>query len=114
VLETIATHALRHRDAVLTRSRRVTSANLAALRSFMDEHGDKLEWVPPQGGTVAFPWFKDGRNSRDFCIELAANGVLTVPGECFGAPEHLRIGFGAQAEGFNEALEIVSHVLRAG
>jgi aspartate/methionine/tyrosine aminotransferase len=112
VLETIATHALQHRDALLTRSRRVTSANLAALRTFMDEHAATLAWVPPQGGTVAFPWFTDGRNSREFCTDLAANGVLTVPGDCFGAPAHLRIGFGAQAEGFNEALEIFARVLR--
>jgi aspartate/methionine/tyrosine aminotransferase len=113
VLEALATHALRHRGAVLARSQRVTNANLAALRTFMHEQCDALSWVPPQGGTVAFPWFKDGRSSRAFCTALAASGVLTVPGDCFGAPEHLRIGFGAQAHGFDEALGIVSRVLRA-
>jgi aspartate/methionine/tyrosine aminotransferase len=29
------------------------------------------------------------------CLELAGKGVLLAPGDCFGAPEHVRIGFGA-------------------
>jgi aspartate/methionine/tyrosine aminotransferase len=112
VLEAIATHALRHRDAVLARSQRVTSSNLQALGVFMDDHRDVLSWVAPEGGTVAFPWFVDGRNSRPFCTELAENGVLTVPGDCFGAPAHVRVGFGAQADGFEQALAIAARVLR--
>jgi hypothetical protein len=39
--------------------------------------------------------------------------VLLAPGDCFDAPEHFRLGFGAQAEGFAQALEIVSATLRA-
>jgi aspartate/methionine/tyrosine aminotransferase len=39
--------------------------------------------------------------------------VLVVPGDCFGAPEHFRVGLAAQANGFQEALEIASGVFAA-
>ena len=112
VLEAIATHVLRHRDTVFARLRSVASVNLDRLSSFVEEHEHTLAWVPPQGGTIAFPWFTDRRDSRPFCIELAAEGVVVVPGDCFGAPEHMRIGFGAQADGFADAVEIMTRVLR--
>ena len=47
------------------------------------------------------------------CVALANAGVLFAPGYCFDAPEHFRLGFGAQAEGFAQALNIVSDTLRA-
>ncbi len=112
VLEAIAAHVLRHRDVVFARLNAVTSANLASLSRCIDEHDELLAWVRPQGGTIAFPWFTDGRNTRAFCTEIASAGVLIVPGDCFGAPEHMRIGFGAQADGFADALDIMSQVLR--
>jgi hypothetical protein len=39
--------------------------------------------------------------------------VLFAPGYCFDAPEHFRLGFGAQSEGFAQALNIASDTLRA-
>jgi aspartate/methionine/tyrosine aminotransferase len=44
------------------------------------------------------------------CEALAREGVLIAPGECFDAPEHFRLGFGVQANGFQEALDIASRV----
>jgi len=111
VTEALAAHALRHRDTILARSLRVTAANRAVLVGFMEAHRDALAWVPPQGGTVAFPWFVDGRDSRTYCVQLAEKGVLVVPGDCFGAPAHLRVGFGAEPEGFADALDIMSREL---
>ena len=43
------------------------------------------------------------------CEVLAREGVLVAPGDCFEAPTHFRIGFGAQASGFQEALDIITH-----
>jgi aspartate/methionine/tyrosine aminotransferase len=45
------------------------------------------------------------------CEELARAGVLVAPGDCFGAPAYFRVGFGAQAAGFQPALDIFTHVL---
>jgi aspartate/methionine/tyrosine aminotransferase len=66
------------------------------------------------GGTTAFPWLNDGSDSRPICESLAASGVLTAPGDCFSAPNHFRIGFARQAEGFGDALAIASAVLQRG
>lgn len=111
LLEAITVVALRNRSAIFARLTTVAEANLDALDAFMQRHADVLSWVKPAGGTIAFPWFNDGRNSRPWCQALAARGVLMAPGDCFGAREHFRLGFGAQSQGFAEALEIASRSL---
>ena len=112
VIEAIAAHALRNRVAILKRLSAVATDNLAALERFMNEVGDVLGWSKPAGGTVSFPWFRDGRDSRAFCQKLAAHGVLVAPGDCFGKPDHMRVGFGQQAEGYGQALTIFRQALR--
>jgi aspartate/methionine/tyrosine aminotransferase len=44
-------------------------------------------------------------------VALANAGVLFAPGYCFDAPQYFRLGFGAQSEGFAQALNIVSDTL---
>jgi aspartate/methionine/tyrosine aminotransferase len=111
--EAIATHALANREEILGRLRAVAAANLVALKDFMSAHEDILDWVAPAGGTTVFPGLRDGSDARELCVALANAGVLFAPGYCFDAPEHFRLGFGAQAEGFAQALSIVSDTLRA-
>jgi aspartate/methionine/tyrosine aminotransferase len=111
--EAIAAHALLHAPALLARLREIAQSNLALLMQFMDRHRRTLGWNPPKGGTVALPWLIDGRDSRPLCQALAREGVLVVPGDCFGLPEHIRIGIGAQTTGFQDALDIASRVFTA-
>ena len=111
--EAIAAHALANREEILGRLRAVAAANLVALTDFMSAHEDVLGWVAPAGGTTVFPWLRDGSDARDLCVALANAGVLFAPGYCFDAPEHFRLGFGTQSEGFAQALNIVSGTLRA-
>jgi|SRR5215469_2588925 len=109
--EAIATHVLACHDALVSRLRAVAESNLRLLKRFMEQRQDIIRWVPPSGGTVTFPWLLDGRDSRTLCQILAREGVLIVPGDCFGASDHFRMGIGAQAGGFEEALAIVGRVL---
>lgn len=111
ITETIAAMALGEIPAVMARMESVARPNLALLDEFIRAHRKTLAWVRPGGGTTAFPWSIDGRNARPFCESLAREGVLVAPGDCFDAPEHFRVGFGAQSDGFGEALVIVSSVL---
>jgi aspartate/methionine/tyrosine aminotransferase len=111
--EAIAAHALANRDEILGRVRAVAAANLVALTDFMNVHADTLGWIAPAGGTTVFPWLRDGSDAKQLCVALAEAGVLFAPGYTFDAPEHFRLGFGAQAEGFAQALNIVSDTLRA-
>ena len=113
ILERLAVHAFSHRDVLLSRLHAVASANLAALSEFMERVSDVLAWVKPAGGTVCFPWFRDGRDSRPFCEALAAKGVLVAPGDCFGMADHMRVGFALlKREKFLEGLTIFERTLR--
>jgi aspartate/methionine/tyrosine aminotransferase len=111
LLERLATHALRHRADILGRLETVAVRNLEMLRSLVAGCGGVLGWAPPRGGTTAFPWFTDGRDSRPFCQELAQTGVLVAPGDCFGHPSHMRIGFAQQEDGFEEAVQAIGERL---
>jgi aspartate/methionine/tyrosine aminotransferase len=39
--------------------------------------------------------------------------VALAPGDCFGMPDHFRIGFGSQSNGIDAALDIIRHELRS-
>ena len=112
VLEAMAVHALRNSDVILRRLEEVATQNLGRLTATMERVSDVLDWTRPEGGTVSFPWFRDGRDARPFCTRLAAAGVLVAPGDCFGKPDHMRIGFAKSADGYAEALDIFERVLR--
>jgi aspartate/methionine/tyrosine aminotransferase len=110
--ERLATLALRHREAIYTRARRVASANLALLDPVFTEHNDIVRWVRPRGGMTAFPWLASGGDSREFCRRLAKRGVLIAPGDCFAMPSHFRLGFAASGARFPLALERFAEFLR--
>ncbi|MCI4590905.1 pyridoxal phosphate-dependent aminotransferase [Sphingobium sp. BYY-5] len=113
LLERLATHALQQSDAILARLRSVAQANIAQLDALIAGSGGRLAWVRPDGGTTAFPWFTDGRDSRSFCQTLAAQGVLLAPGDCFGHPAHMRLGFTQQEEGLATAVGRIAAALTA-
>jgi aspartate/methionine/tyrosine aminotransferase len=91
----------------------VARANLALLTDFMHRHRDRIEFAAPAGGTTCFPRRADGRDARPLCEALARAGVLVAPGDCFDMPAHIRVGFGAQREGYPEALALFGEVLRS-
>jgi aspartate/methionine/tyrosine aminotransferase len=109
--EAIGAHALAHAGEILARLQDVSRANLALLTKFMHEHREAIGWTPPAGGTTCFPWLRDGRDTRPLCEALAKAGVLIAPGDCFEMPAHFRIGVGALAAGYPEALDIFRAVL---
>jgi aspartate/methionine/tyrosine aminotransferase len=111
--EAIGAHAIANADVVLGRLDDVARANLALLSAFMEKHRDVLGFAAPAGGTTCFPYLRDGRDARPLCEALAKAGVLVAPGDCFDMPAHMRIGFGAQREGYAEALGIFGEVISA-
>ena len=95
----------RHRDWVLQ--------NVARFGACVREHGDVLGWVEPQGGLVAFPYFKDPAvNGQQLLQELVeTRGVSVLPGEAFEMPGYFRIGFGLTPEVFDAAMNEFSAFL---
>jgi aspartate/methionine/tyrosine aminotransferase len=107
--ERLAAIAVRNAEMILDRARRVARANLGALRGFIARWDEHLAWVEPAGGTSCFPWLRAGGSSRPLCQALLAAGILVVPGDAFGEPAHLRIGFAAD-EDLPAALEVADGV----
>jgi aspartate/methionine/tyrosine aminotransferase len=106
--EHLATVALRQRDQILARTRKIVTANLQLLDQFFNEWRDELGWVRPGGGMICFPWLKHGGDARVFCRAVAERGTLLAPGDCFQMPEHFRLGFGVMEEGFGTALQRIA------
>jgi len=105
--------AIRHHDQVLAQTRKVTSTNLALLESVIAKHADVLDWVRPQGGMTGFARLVSGGNARLFCEAALERGLLLTPGDCWGIPDHFRIGFGVGREWYPRAMGHLSELLRA-
>jgi aspartate/methionine/tyrosine aminotransferase len=110
--EDLAVVALRHRDRILARTRSAATPNLSLLDQFFAEWKDEVGWVRPRGGMVCFPWLKRGGNARKFCSAVAERGTLLAPGDCFGMPEHFRLGFGVTEKGFADGLQNIAEHLK--
>jgi aspartate/methionine/tyrosine aminotransferase len=100
-------------DRLEARARAIIEPNLSRLAAFIDSRED-LEWVRPDGGTVAFPRFVDGRDTDSFAERLLSEReTAIVPGRFFGAPSHFRIAFGVAPETLESGLEATSRALKS-
>jgi aspartate/methionine/tyrosine aminotransferase len=93
--EALAVIALRNRERIFSRAAARVAEGRAAFARLVEGLEGLVGYVPPVGGTVAFPWLTTTSDSRPFAEALAAEGVLVAPGDCFDAPRHFRVGFGA-------------------
>jgi len=98
--------AIRHHGQVLARTHEVTRANLQLLERVVAQSADVLDWVRPMGGMTA--WVRlasGGGGARRFCEEALRHGLLFAPGDCWGFPDHFRVGFGVGPEWYSRAME---------
>lgn len=109
--ELLALMALRARNAVLERSRRIIADNLALLDPFFRQWEGVLGWVRPRAGSTAFPRFVPPVEIERLAAELVEEeGVLILPGTLLDYPgAHFRIGFGRT--GLPAALDRFDHFL---
>jgi aspartate/methionine/tyrosine aminotransferase len=105
---------VQHSVEIYARARQVARQNLAILDQVFARHAGLLGWVRPPGGMTAFPWLASGADTRDFCRGLARQGVLMVPGDCFGQSSHFRLGFAASGDRFPRAIERFAAFLDSG
>jgi aspartate/methionine/tyrosine aminotransferase len=112
--EILAEIAMRNRRLVLERTQNTASTNLQQLDRFMAEHREIFDWVRPRGGTTAFPWLLSGQDARPFCQAAAEQGILLVPGDCYGMPSHFRLGFAATVpDAFSKALDRLGGIVKS-
>jgi aspartate/methionine/tyrosine aminotransferase len=96
--EQLAALALRHAEALIGESRELLLANLPLVEALLERHAAELEWVAPSGGPIGFPRVLGDCDVRAFCEQTAERaGVLLLPGDVYGCPQHLRLGFGRTA-----------------
>lgn len=110
--ERAAVVAFANLPALLARARGVLEPNRRLFEAFMDGE-PRLEWVPPDGGTVAFPRLTSGEDARELAARLLRDyGTAVVPGHFFGAPAHVRIALGVDSAVLERGLAALASVLR--
>jgi len=104
--EALALMALRRRDALLARSRKIVADGLAAVDAFFGRHPHLAHYHPPMAGPICYPCFKgDGLGAADVMAYartlVGETGVLMLPGgACYdvddatGGGAHFRVGLG--------------------
>lgn len=109
--EVLALIALRAKEQVLARSRRIIQGNLALVESFMQRHANRFAWIAPRAGSIAFPALLSDAPIDDFADALVRQtGVLLLPGSVYGYPgNHFRLGLGRT--NLPEALERLERFL---
>lgn len=103
-----------HRERLVARARRFSAEGWAVTERWLADTG--LEHARPDGGLTCFPRipadrFPDGDAFREAAL---ARGVNVTPGRFFGAPAHVRIGFGLEPPRLARALEILAPLLADG
>jgi len=114
LVELVARRAVEHADVLCGIRLRQARANLAFLSEWAARSAELVEFTPPRGGVCAFPRLRGMADTEAFCHQLArARRVLLVPGRCFNAPGHVRLGFGGRAAALEEGLRRLSAQLES-
>ncbi|MGH3939858.1 MAG: aminotransferase class I/II-fold pyridoxal phosphate-dependent enzyme [Pseudonocardiaceae bacterium] len=94
--EILSLIALRARDQLVARSRRIILNNLAHAESFFGQHPDVFAWASPDAGLVAFPRLLLPTSVDAFVSDLAhEKSVLLLPGSVFDMDDsRFRLGLG--------------------
>ncbi|SCU77235.1 LAME_0A00210g1_1 [Lachancea meyersii CBS 8951] len=92
----VSRYILKHRDVVLKRNFDLCKQNLILMKDFIEASNGKFSFVyAPKGGSACLLRLADIEDTESFSRKPATEyKVLCKPGECFGIPGTLRIGFG--------------------
>ena len=107
VSEKLATWVLQTRRTTGARYRGWLRENLARFQSVAARHPERLDWIPPEGGVVSFPFvhLPDGSTERFARTLVERAEVFVLPGESFEMPGYVRLGFGIAPGEFAQAME---------
>ncbi|MFI8460815.1 capreomycidine synthase [Kitasatospora sp. NPDC085464] len=112
LVEAVATHAVEHADELLRPRLAQATANRKLLADWLAAHADRVAGDLPAGGVTAFPALTTVPDVTAFADRLdREHGVLVVPGNCFGRPEHVRVGFGGPADELTAGLTRLGDLL---
>jgi len=114
LIELLARRVLENADSFLEPRLKQARMNRETLRLWAEARPEQISIVLPPGGVAAFPRLLGVPDVDGFCDDLfRRRGVLVVPGSCFGAPEHIRLGFGGCPDDLVRGLDRLADALDA-
>lgn len=110
--EILAMIALKSKESILKRNRRILIDNFHLFELFMQKYHHILSWTAPRGGTIAVVELLLPISIETFAEDLRKKmGVLIMPGTVFDLPGNFfRIGFGKK--NFPRILELFEMFLK--
>jgi len=121
--ECLSIIALRARDLILERNRRLIDENLLLMNEFFNGHADLFDWSVPDGGCIGYPRYTGCDGVEAFCKRLVeSSGALLLPASVYASAlnktpvDRFRIGYGRanMAEGLKAMQSYIdtNHLLR--
>ena len=109
----LALRALADLARLADRARRIVGTNRIRVEQTFAGRDD-VAWVPPAGGTVAFPRLLRVADIDGFVDRLLVeHHTAVIPGRFFGHPRHVRVAFGMGADELARGLDAVAAALDA-
>ncbi len=101
------------RDRIFARNRGMLRENLQAMNEWVSKYRHIIEFVPPQGGGMAFMHYKLDIRSTDLSDWLRKEkGIFIVAGDWYGMDNYIRIGIGAEKEYLLKGMDILTKALQ--
>lgn len=112
LIELLALRVLENAGQFIQPRLKQAAVNRGILSDWSSAIGDDISLTIPAGGVAAFPRLNKLADTREFRDRLFRQlGVLVIPGYCFEAPRHIRLGFGGPTEEFTRGLDRLSGAL---
>ena len=109
--EMLAAVALKHRDKLLERSRKIVRENLQILGDWVGSE-PHVSYVKPKAGTTALVYYDLDISSYEFCEEMyKKTGAFVTPGDCFEVPHSMRIGYAYGKQDLIDGLKAISEYI---
>ncbi len=111
--EVLALMALEAREKIIARNMDIICRNKTIAEEFFASYPDLFTWMPPRGGSVAFPQLDPRIPAEEFCEKIVSSkNVMILPGTVFDySGNHFRVGLGRRD--FPTALRQVGEYLAA-
>ena len=109
--EMLAAAALKHRDKLLERSRKIVRENLQILDDWVGSE-PHVNYVKPKAGTTALVYYDLDISSYEFCEEMyKKTGAFVTPGDCFEVPHSMRVGYAYGKQDLIDGLKAISEYI---
>jgi len=111
--DALAALAIRNIDKILRRNNGIIRENHKFIDRWLTDE-PLLEWVPPTAGSVGFMKHHLNVSAEELCrCLIEEKSTFMVPGDCFGFPDHVRIGYGNNLSTLREGFRRVKEHLDA-